>query len=51
MVQGKKVNEMSNGTNKYQQPNMAFQRNNVGDARGGSAGKNDGRSQNGASQI
>jgi hypothetical protein len=40
MVQGKKVNDMSNGTPKYQQPNMAFQR-------GGSAGKNEGRVQNG----
>ena len=29
MVQGKKVNDMSNGTNKYQSSNMAFQRNNL----------------------
>ncbi|KAE9375583.1 hypothetical protein N431DRAFT_463661 [Stipitochalara longipes BDJ] len=47
MVQGKKANEMSNGTNKYQQSNMAFQRNNVPDSRGGSAGKSDGKPQNG----
>jgi len=51
MVQAKKANEMSNGTNKYQQPNMAFQRNNVGDVRGGSANKNDGKAQNGTSQT
>jgi hypothetical protein len=51
MVQGKKANEMSNGTNKYQQPNMAFQRNNLPDSRGGSAGKSDGKPQNGELEI
>jgi len=47
MVQGKKANEMSNGTNKYQQSNMAFPRNNVADSREASAVKSDGKSQNG----
>lgn len=50
MVQGKKVNDMSNGT-KYQPSNMAFQRNNLGDPRAGSAGKNDGKPQNGESRM
>jgi hypothetical protein len=48
MVQGKKVNEMLNGTTKYQQPTMAFQRKDLADTRGGSAGKIDGNPQNGA---
>jgi hypothetical protein len=51
MVQGKKVNEMSNGTTKYQQSNMAFQRKDLADARGGSVGKHDGKPQNGASRY
>jgi hypothetical protein len=36
----KKVNDMSNGTPKNQQPNIAFQR-------GGGTAKNEGRVQNG----
>jgi PAB1-binding protein PBP1 len=53
MVQGKKPTDMpnSNGTpkSKYQQPNMAYQRKDMSDARGGSAGTNDRRAQNGES--
>jgi hypothetical protein len=44
MVSGKKPNDMSNGTAKYPQSNMSFQRK---DIVGGNGGKNDGRSQNG----
>jgi hypothetical protein len=46
MVQGKKPNDLSNGTTKYrdQHSNMAFQRK---DVVGGGSGKNDGRTQNG----
>jgi hypothetical protein len=46
MVQGKKPNDMSNGTTKYkdQQSNMSYQRK---ETTAGGAGKNDGRSQNG----
>jgi hypothetical protein len=51
MVQGKKVNEMSNGTNKYQQSNMAFPRNNIAESRGAGAGKSDGKPQNGKSNM
>ncbi|RDL39101.1 Uncharacterized protein BP5553_03441 [Venustampulla echinocandica] len=46
MVQ-KKLNDMSNGSTKYQQSNMAFQRKDVSLARGGSVGKSEGRAQNG----
>jgi hypothetical protein len=51
MVQGKKANDMSNGTNKYQSSSMAFQRNNLADPRGAGAGKNDGKPQNGESDV
>ncbi|KAF4612819.1 hypothetical protein G7Y89_g15554 [Cudoniella acicularis] len=44
MVQGKKAADMSNGTSK---PNMAFQRKDLSDFRGGNIGKNDERLQNG----
>ncbi len=46
MVQGKKVGDMSNGTPKYQQPNMSFPRKDGADSRGGSTSRNEGR-QNG----
>jgi PAB1-binding protein PBP1 len=55
MVQGKKPSDMSNsnGTpkSKYQQPNMAFPRKDISETRGGSAGTNDGRVQNGESST
>jgi hypothetical protein len=46
MVQGKKITDTSNGATKYS-ANMSFQRKDMGDSRGGSTGKIDGRPQNG----
>lgn len=50
MVQGKKPNDMSNGTTKYrdQQSSMSYQRK---DITAGGAGKNDSRSQNGTLHL
>ncbi|KAN0106761.1 hypothetical protein V8E51_009637 [Hyaloscypha variabilis] len=46
MVQGKKAHEKSDSVNKDQASNIAFQQNDVADARGGSTGKSDGKPQN-----
>ncbi|TVY83812.1 Uncharacterized protein LSUE1_G001222, partial [Lachnellula suecica] len=55
MVQGKKPGDMpnSNGTPKakYQQTNMAFQRKDMSDARGGNASGTEGRGPNGESNL
>ncbi|PMD45939.1 hypothetical protein L207DRAFT_576818 [Hyaloscypha variabilis F] len=46
MVQGKKAHEKSDSVNKDQASNIAFQQNDVADARGGSTGNSDGKPQN-----